>query len=149
MTMHDPFAAMGYGRSWRVRVLGAGHGSSGRPPGPGARVRRPYRRRLAAIERGLTADTPALSAKFTIFNHLTSGEPPVGVERLPAPDLPGPRAMCLAVLLAAAAIVTLCLALGAQVRTAVRPCQAAAAIGTSAQTPARGPVCHAYAKTKQ
>jgi hypothetical protein len=143
MTMHDPFVGMGYGRGRRVHWPGA------RSPGPGARVRAPYRRKLAAIERGLTADTPALVVKFTMFNHLTKGEPPSGVEQLPAPALRGPRAMYLAVLLAVAAVVTMCLMLSAQVSTAVRPCLAAAATGTSGHALAPGPSCNAYAKTRQ
>jgi hypothetical protein len=140
MTMHDPFVGMGYGWGRRVRWPGAGHG---------VRVRAPYRRKLAAIERGLMADTPALSAKFAMFNDLAGGEPPAGAERLPAPALRGPRAMYLAMLLAVAAVVTMCLALTAQVRTAVSPCHAAAVTGTSAQTPARGTSCSAYAQTKR
>jgi len=149
MTMNGPFVGMGYGRGWRVRWLGAGHRHGARLPGPGVRVRGPYRRKLAAIERGLMADAPALSTKFAMFNQLAGGEPPGGVEQLPAPALRGPRAMYLAVLLAVAAIVTMCLALSAQVRTAARPCQAAVPTGTSAPAPARGPSCPAYAKTKQ
>lgn len=151
MTMHGPFVGMGYGWGWRVRWRGAGHRPGPRSAGPRVRVRfrAPYRRKLAAIERGLTTGTPALSAKFAMFNQLAGGEPPVGPEQLPRPVLRGPRAMYLAMLLAAAAIAAMCLALSAQVRTAVRPCQAAAFTGTSAQTPARDPGCPAYARTKQ
>ena len=149
MTMHDPFVGMGYGWGWRIRWPGARRGPGGAPPGPGGRVRAPYQRELSKIERTLIADTPALSSKFALFNHLTRGEQPVGVEQFPSPAWPRPRAAYLAVLLALAAIVTLCLALSAQVRTAVRPCQATAGTGTSAPAPARGHTCSAYANTKQ
>ena len=114
MTMHDPPVGMGYGWSWRVRWPGARRGHGGRSHWPGAPARPCSRRKLAAIERALMADTPALSSKFALFNHLTRGEPPVGVEPLPA--LRRPRAMYLAVLLALAAVVTLCLTLSAQFR---------------------------------
>ena len=147
MTMHDPFVGMGYGRGWRARWPRTRYRPGGQPRGPGGRVRAPYRRKLAKIERSLTADTPALSSKFALFNHLTRGERPVGVERLPSPARP--RAAYVAVLLALAAIVTMCLALSAQVRTAVRTCQPAAVTGTSPHAPTRGLNCNAYANTKQ
>jgi hypothetical protein len=91
----------------------------------------------------------ALSSKFALFNHLTRGERPVGVERLPTPGRVRPRAAHVAVLLALAAIVTMCVALSAQVRTAVRPCQPAAATGTSTHALTRDLTCHAYANTRQ
>ena len=149
MTMHDPFVGMGYGWGWRVRWPGARRGPGGQRPGPGEPVRAPYRRKLAQIERTLMADTPALSSKFALFNHLTRGERPVGVEQLPSRGRRRPRAAHVAVLLALAAIVTMCVALSAQVRTAVRTCQPAAVTGTSPHAPARGLNCNAYANTKQ
>jgi len=149
MTMHDPFVGMGYGWGWRVRWPGARRGPGGQRPGPGEPVRAPYRRKLAQIERTLMADTPALSSKFALFNHLTRGERPVGVEQLPSRGRRRPRAAHVAVLLALAAIVTMCVALSAQVRTAVRTCQPAAVTGTSPHAPTRGLNCNAYANTKQ
>jgi len=143
MTMHDPLVGIGYGWSWRVRWPGARRGRGARRPWPGAPVRAP-RRALAKIERDLMADTPALSAKFAMFNQLSNGEPPVGVEQLPGPALRRPSAMYLAVLLALAAIVTMCVTLSTHVRTAVRPCQ-----GTATSAPARGLSCNAYANTGQ
>lgn len=149
MTMHDPFVGMGYGWGWRIRWPGARRGPGRPPPGPGGRVRGPYRRELAKIERTLVAETPALSSKFALFNHLTRGEQPVGVEQFPSPAWHRPQAAYLAVLLALAAIVTLCLALSAQVRTVVRPCPAGADTGTSAPASAHDVTCNAYANTKQ
>lgn len=146
MTMHDPFVGMGYGWGWRLRWPGTRHRPGGRPEGPGAPVRAPYRRKLAKIERTLIADTPVLSSKFALFNHLTRGEQPVGVERLPSPARP--RAAYVAALLALAAIVTMCVALSAQVRTAVRTCQPTA-VGASAHVPTHELNCNAYANTKQ
>ena len=149
MTMHDPFAGMGNEWSWRVRWPGTRQGPGTGPPGPGGAVRAPYRRQLARIERTLMADTPALSSKFALFNHLTRGERSVGVEQLPSPGRRRPRAAYVAVLLALAAIATMCLALSAQVRTAVRPCQHAAAAGASTHALTRPTTCAAYADTKQ
>jgi hypothetical protein len=147
--MHDPFVGMGYGWSWRVRWPGTRHRPGSQPTGPGRPVRAPYRRELARIERTLMADTPALSSKFALFNHLTRGERPVGVEQLPSPARRRPRAAYVAVLLALAAIVTMCVALSAQVRTTVRPCPPAAATGASAHALTREASCGAYANTKQ
>src|SRR5580692_8301675 len=125
VTLHDPSIGMTYGRAWRLRWPKTRPGR-GRPRpepgGPGARVRAGRRRQLAAIERALVADTPALSAKFALFNHLTAGERPVGVELVSGPARSRPRAAYLAVLLALAAVVTLCLTLSAQLHPAVRPC---------------------------
>lgn len=149
MTMHDPFVGMGYGWGRRARWLG-GRRPRGLPREPGAPVRAPYRRKLARIERSLMSDTPALCAKFAIFNHLTGEERPAGAERLspPASTLRRPRAAHLAVLLALAAVVTMCVMLSAHVRTVVRPCPTSAGTGTSAPTPLRGVSCAAYANTK-
>ena len=146
MTLHDPSVGMSSGWDWRLRWPRTRRGLGRfrpKPAGPGARVRGPYRRKLAAIERALVADTPALSLKFALFNHLTSGERPVGVEQVPASAWP--RAVHLAVLLALAAIATMCLILSAQSHSAVRPCTATAA----ASVPVHGQGCHAYADTKQ
>ena len=149
MTMHDPFVGMGYGWSWRVRWPGTRHRPGGRPRGPGGPVRAPYRRKLARIERTLMADTPALCAKFALFNHLTRGERPVGVEQLPSRGRRRPRAAYVAVLLALAAIAAMCVALSAQVRTTVRPCQPATATGASAHALTRAASCDAYANTNK
>ena len=99
-------------------------------------------------ERALVADTPALSSKFALFNHLTKGERPIGLEQLPASAWPRPRPAHLAVVLALAAIVTLCLTLSTQIHSMVRPCQATSAAGAGAYAPVRGLNC-AYATTKQ
>jgi hypothetical protein len=131
---------MSSGWDWRIRWPRTGRGLGlvrPKPAGPGARVRGPYRRKLAAIERALVADTPALSLKFALFNHLTNGERPVGVEQVSASAWPRPRLAQLAVLLALAAIVTMCIALSAHFHPAVRPCAATAA----ASAPVHGQGC--------
>jgi hypothetical protein len=112
-------------------------------------VRGPRRRKLAAIERALVADTPALSSKFALFNHLTRGERPVGVEQVSAPAWPRPRPAHLAVLLALAAIVTMSLVISVHFHPAARPCAATAAAGAAAFPPVPGQGCHAYANTRQ
>ena len=117
--------------------------------GPNARARVRYRRRLAAIERDLTANAPALTSKFAVFNHLTKGERPVGVEQVPASAWPRPRPVHLAVLLALAAIVTMSLIISAHFHPAVRPCAANAAAPAAASAPVHGLGCHAYANTRQ
>ncbi len=114
------------------------------PNGP-ARVR--YRRRLAAIERDLTANAPALSSKFAVFNHLTKGEQPVGAEPVSSHGRPRLRILYLAALLGAlAATVALCVTLTTQLRPTARPCQVAAVAASagSTQTLVRGTACPAY-----
>jgi hypothetical protein len=118
--------------------------------GPNARARVRYRRRLAAIERDLTANAPALSSKFAVFNHLTKGERPVGAEPVSSDGRPRLRILYLAALLGAlAAMVALCVTLTTQVRPTARPCQVAgagavAAAAGSTQTQVRGVACPAY-----
>ena len=152
MTLHDPSVGMNYGWDWHIRWTWARRGLGWlrpRPAGPGARVRLPYRRKLAAIERALAADTPGLSSKFALFNHLTRDERPVGVERIPRPACPRPRPVHVALLLAVAAIVTLCVTLSAQFQTAVRPCGPGGGARATISMPVRGLSCPAYANTKQ
>jgi hypothetical protein len=149
MTLHDPFARLGYRWAGRVRWIRTRRALDRvvlERPGPGDRVRARYRRELASIERRLAADAPVLSSKLAMFNQLTAGEPSAGVERLSPPAWPRPRRAHLAVLLVLAAIVTLCIALSAQVRPAVHPCQVAASAGTSAYAPVRALGCPAYAR---
>jgi hypothetical protein len=115
-------------------------------------LRRPYQRRLSAIERALAADLPALSAKFAVFNQLTDGERPVGAEQLPGPAWPGARHVHLAMLLVVAAFVaafvTLCVALSLQVHQTVSPCPVAVAAGAGAHAPVRSLACPAYPTAK-
>ena len=152
MHMHDPFIWTGHVR--RTGRIPWQWGWSERS-GPGARVRVRYRRQLAAIERGLTADAPALSSKFAVFNHLTNGERPVGAEQVSsaAPQL---RMLYLATLLGAlAAMVALCVTLATQIRPTTRPCQVtsagavAASAGKGAFVPVHGVPCPAYPTGRQ
>ena len=147
MYMHDPFPWTGLThRTGRIPW----QWGWGRRPGSRASVRVPYRRRLAAIERDLTTNAPALSSKFAVFNHLTRGERPVGVEQVSLPARPRLRIVYLAALLGAlAAMVALCVTLTTQLRPTARTCQVAAA-GTvaaaagSARALVRGAPCPAY-----
>jgi DUF3040 family protein len=154
MTMQDPFARMSRRTRWFSLRRGLGLPGSGlarlklsRPyrPGPGLRASARERRRLARIERALTADMPVLASMFTMFNRLTAGEQPASVEWVPSPAR-RPRGVHLAVLLALAAIAALCLTLSTQLHSAARSCSGAARMTTSA--PVRSPTCHAYATTK-
>jgi hypothetical protein len=155
MTTQDPFARMGRRTRWFSLRRGLGLPNSKLPrlklsrpyqPRPGLRASARERRRLARIERALTADMPVLASMFTMFNRLTAEERPAGVERVPPPAWPRPRAVHLAVLLALAAIAALCLTLSIQLHSAARSCSGAAGMTTSA--PVRSPTCHAYATTK-
>ncbi|HEY1823984.1 MAG TPA: hypothetical protein VGG83_29090 [Trebonia sp.] len=117
---------------------------------PDSGVRGRYPRRLAAIERALVADMPELSSKFVLFNRLTAGEPPAGVEQVPRAARSRPRPAYLGLLLALAAITALCVTLSLQMRPAARPCvvTAAASASDGAHAPVRGGDCHAYATNK-
>jgi hypothetical protein len=151
MTLHDPSVGMSYGWDRHFRWSWGRHGLGRfrrKPKGPGARVSVPYRRRLAAIERSLAADAPALSSKFAMFNHLTKGERAVGVEQISMRAWPRPRPV-VAILLALAAIATLCVTLSTQIHSAVRPCSASAATGATHYVPMRGVNCPAYSGIKQ
>ena len=151
MSLHDPSAGMRYGWDWRTRWPRTRHGLGWRRPkssGPGARVRVRYRRKLAVIERALVAETPALSAKFALFNHLAKGDPPGGVEQVSTSSWPRPQP-AVAIVLALAAVVALCLTLSTQIHAAMRPCTVTAVTGAAAYAPVRGLNCHAYADTKQ
>jgi hypothetical protein len=155
MTMHGPFARLSRRTRWFSLRRGLGLPDS-KPPrlrlprpyqrGPGPRASASDRRRLSRIERALTADMPVLASMFTMFNRLTAGEQPAGVEWVPPPAWRRPRAVHLAVLLALAAIAALCLTLSTQLHSAARSCSGAARMTTSA--PVRSPTCHAYATTK-
>jgi hypothetical protein len=118
-------------------------------------VRRRYRRQLAVIERGLTADAPMLSSKFAVFNHLTNGEQPVGAEQVSSAAWPRGRILYLATLLGAlAALVALCVTLATSIRPTARSCQATmagavAAVGEkSAPAPVHSVPCPAYPASK-
>jgi len=152
MYMNDPFIWTGHAhRTGRIPW----QWGRGARLGPGALVRARYRRRLAAIERDLTADAPALSSKFAVFNHLTDGERPVGAEQVSLPAWPRVRVLYLATLLGAlAAVVALCVTLATQIRPTARSCQVttagavAAAAGKSAPAPMRGLPCPAYPSSR-
>ena len=147
MYMHDPSPWTGITQRTGRIPWQWGWGAR---PGPNARPRVPYRRRLAAIERDLTANAPALSSKFAVFNHLTKGDGPVGAEQVSLPARPRRRIVYLAALLGAlAAVVALCVTLTTQLGSTARPCQAAAAgavaaAGGTARTLVRGAACPAY-----
>ena len=144
MYMNDPFIRLGYAR--RARRIRWQWGW--KRPGPGARVRLPYRRRLAVIENALMTDTPALAAKFAVFNELTDGERPVGTEQLPGPARPWVQRAHLAVVLTVAVFAALCVMLSMQARRALPACSVAATAGAGAHAAVHGLPCRAYPSAK-
>jgi hypothetical protein len=161
MTWHDPCVRTHRGTAWRARWFGLRRGlglsapklpaprlAGPYPPGPAPRAAARDRRRLSGIERALTTGTPALASMFTMFNQLTEGEAPAGVERVPPPGWPRSRALHLAVLLTLAAIAALCVTLSTQLHSAAHSCPAAAVAGTTISAPVHGLTCHAYATSK-
>lgn len=156
MTLRDPFVRSSLGGwtkrvRWRLGRRGLAPHVRGRAA-LGTPVRQRYRRQLSRIERNLAADAPPLKSMFEMFNQLNEGERPVGVERVPPPawspiEWPRPPAY-VAVLLALAAVVTMCLILGTQLHSVVRPCAATSAPSPGTATaPVRAVGCPAYATT--
>jgi Protein of unknown function (DUF3040) len=148
MTLHDPSARLGdekKARRFRLRFPRSHHQLAAGPPAPAAAaVSRRDLRRLAAIDRKLADDAPALASMFAMFNGLTKGEGPVGTERLAVRARPRPRPVHLALLLTLAAVAALFVALSAQIHPVLRPCPttaAATAVAPSGHTTS----CSAYA----
>jgi hypothetical protein len=139
MSLHDLFTQAGRGRARRrLRLRRARRGAglparAGRGPcGPLATAR--GRRRLAAIDRALAAQTPRLASMFAMFNELA--EEPVSAERLPNRAWPRPGLAQVAFFAALAAIVALTVALSTQVRGVMRPCLTSASASSPASSPA-------------
>jgi len=148
MTLHDPSARLGSEkktRRFRLRgVLRWHRQRAAQPSGPGALVRRRDRRKLAAIDRRLVTDDRALASMFVMFNGLTQGEGPVGVEQFAAPARPRPRMAHVALLLALAAVAALFVALSTQIHAPLRPCPTTSVAEVITQ-PVHGTSCSAYA----
>ena len=173
MSVDDIFARSSRDGAWRTRRRLIRH----RLGLPGLGRRRPAgrtmtaraRRRLAAIDRGLAAETPRLASMFAMFNRLAAAEP-VGAERMPARTWPRPRLAQVAFLATLAAIVALCVVLSTQVHSVMRTCLSSAtaasaaasppapsitsqsagrASGPSEFSPVRGLNCQAYATTNK
>jgi len=103
-------------------------------PGNAARLQR----KLAGIERGLATEA-RLASMFAMFNALTRGERPSGVESLPRParaTLLSPRVLTrAAAVLAMAAVVVGSLLLTSRTRPVDRSCLMLAANGTTVTVP--------------
>ena len=168
MSTHDSITRYGQGRTWRARWRFAWRSlrtvvpwrrESARPVCVGRRERR----RLSAIECALAAETPKLASMFEMFAQLAVGESHDGAERLmrPARSRPGPRRVHVALLLAFASIVALCVTLSFRVHPNSRTCLGATSAapsapsaaaqthalragGTAAYLEARMPGCRAY-----
>jgi hypothetical protein len=151
MSLRYTFARTGRGLAWQVRRYRIRRqlGRRGRERSwPDFRVRLRNRRQLARMERALARDTPALSSMFAMFNQLTRGERAGGMERIPVPAGPRLRPAYLAVLLALAALVTLCVTLSTHIRPAARPCLTTAGAGIGPHGLVRNLTCAAYANPK-
>ncbi len=131
MSTHDSITRYGPGRTWRApwrlawRLLRAcvpWRRAAARP----VRLGRRGRRRLSAIERALTVETPQLASMFQMFAQLAVGESHDGAERLPRSvrSLPRPRRAHLALLFAFASLVALCVTLSFRVTPSPRNCPA-------------------------
>ena len=142
MSTHDSITRYGQGRTWRARWRFAWRSlrtvvpwrrESARP----VRVGRRERRRLSAIECALAAETPKLASMFEMFAQLAVGESHDGAERLMRPprSRPGPRRVHVALLLAFASIVALCVTLSFRVHPNSRTC-----LGTTSAAPCRPPL---------
>jgi hypothetical protein len=138
MSLHDLFTQAGRGRARRRLRLRRARRVAGLPALPGRGACGPLatargRRRLAAIDRALAAQTPRLASMFAMFNELAEG--PVSAERLPNRAWPRPGLAQVAFFAALAAIVALTVALSTQVRGVMRPCLTSAS-ATSGAPPA-------------
>jgi hypothetical protein len=138
MSLHDLFNQAGRGRARRRLRLRRARRMAGVPVPPGRGRCGPLatargRRRLAAIDRALAAQTPRLASMFAMFNELA--EEPVSAERLPSRAWPRPGMTRVAFFAALAAIVALTVALSTQVRGVMRPCVTSAS-ATSGAPPA-------------
>jgi hypothetical protein len=155
MSTHDSITRRGSRRTWGARWRLAWRSLcavvSRRPVAGGSvRAGRRERRRLSAIERALAAETPRLASMFEMFGQLAVGESHDGAERLTAPawPRPRPRRAHLAVLLALASMVALCVTLSLRVHTVPRACPGSAAAPATAYAPVRELGCPAYATNK-
>jgi len=166
MSTHDSITRSGQGRTWRARLRLAWRRSL-RAVMPWRRVAvrpvragRRERRRLGVIEYALVAEAPQLASMFAMFAQLSSGESHDGAERLPKATFRGPRRAHVALLLAFASIVALCVTLSLRVHPGSRGCLTStassatsgasrspafrAAGAAAANAPVRMPACRAY-----
>lgn len=146
MSLRDSITRSGGGGNWRRAWR--------RLRRPGARrlwltlrARWRTRRALTVIEAKLAVETPTLASMFDMFNHLTAGEAPGGVERVPSLAWPRRQPAYVAVMLALAAIATLCLTLSLRIHPSMRPCLAKTS-GATAYPPVRALSCPSYGTNK-
>jgi hypothetical protein len=170
MSTHDSITHYGQGRTWRapwrlvwrlLRAVVPWRRGTARP----VRVGRRDRRRLGAMECALAAEAPQLASMFAMFAQLAVGESHDGAERLPRSARSwrwqGPRRVHVALLLAFAGLVALCVTLSFRVQPSSRNCLTSSpstsatsagsagspafrARAVAAFAPARTPGCPAY-----
>jgi hypothetical protein len=104
-------------------------------------------RKLTTIERALVAETPALAARFALFNRLAEVEGPVTAEPVADDDLPRPRPRPahLAALLLLGAVVALCITLSIRTSPVPHQCLASAAVGSASDSSVRALTCPTFA----
>ncbi len=140
------------GRRALLTLLRRLRGAQGRVPyGPGAPADGRDHRRIAALERRLAAEAPVLASMYAMFNHLAEGEGPIRREALPpAPPRRGrPRPVHMAVLMALAAVVALCVTLSTQLHPGGLPgCSPAADLAAAIPPPVHSGSCASYATNK-
>ena len=157
MTLQDPSTRLSYTRGRRRPLLGLLRRLRavvpGRTPyGPGSLPSGRDRRQLTALDRSLAAEAPALASMYAMFNRLTKGEGPGGWERLTTGTprrRSRPNPAQLAMLMALAAIVALCVTLSTQLRPpADGGCPPAGNVVAAAQFPVQTGSCASYATNK-
>jgi ferric-dicitrate binding protein FerR (iron transport regulator) len=153
MTLHNP-SRLGREHDGRQCLLSflcrlrPGAWQPSRRHGPGAPATPGDRRRLAALDRRLAAEAPALASMYAMFGRLTGGERPTGIEALTTdpPRRRRPHPAHVAVVMALAAVIALCVTLSTQLHPGLRSCPAGMAV--SAAAPAHTTSCSSYATNK-
>jgi hypothetical protein len=102
-------------------------------------------RQLTAIQQALVADTPALAARFELFNKLAAADGPVTAESVAVSPRTTPRPVRFAALLLLGAVVALCVTLSARTSPVPHQCLPSGAVGSTAGASARVLICPTFA----
>ena len=155
MTLQNSSTGLGDGRAGRRRPLSLLRRlrvpQARVPYGPGGASAGREGRRIAALDRRLMAEAPALASMYAMFNRLTNGQGPSDWEALTAerPRRARPHPAHLAVLMVLAAVVALCVTLSTTLHPAGAPgCNPAAGMVAAAQLPVHSAACPSYATNK-
>jgi hypothetical protein len=156
MTLQNPSTGLGQdrGRRWRLlNLLRRLRTAQARVPyGPAGPAGSRDRRHLAALDRRLAAEAPALASMYGMFNRLTKDEGPSGWEALTVapPRRARPHPAQLAVLMVLAAVAALCVTLSTQLHPGGVPgCNPAVSAAAVAAAPSvHSAACASYATNK-